>query len=284
LVRFLLRRSLWKLLTHYITGVFEQLTAKIKQYLVAQTPPQLFQLVFQRLEGDFETDSNTVGLVGRVLSSICVSRKGLTESELLSLLNINHAVWSPLFLSLEEALVSRSGYLTFFHDYMRQAVESRYLMNKQMKSAFRHEIIAYFKKQEKDSRFYEEVPFQLEQSGAFEELARFITQIDNFLVLAKGEFTFDLYRYWRSIPEHIQPARYLIASVEASTSNNKDFHTNYKIVDAVAGFLKEVGAYTEAEAIYAYGYFCFYLVRTRLLIHKFYLQCGCEPYQALAWR
>ena len=36
------------------------------------------------------------------------------------------AVWSTLYLALEESLVSRFGRLGFFHDYLRQAVEREY--------------------------------------------------------------------------------------------------------------------------------------------------------------
>ncbi len=61
------------------------------------------------------------------MSLVWVSRRGLTESEILDILDLPHSVWAPLHLALEEALVSRSGFLYFFHDYMKQAVEARYL-------------------------------------------------------------------------------------------------------------------------------------------------------------
>jgi hypothetical protein len=40
--------------------------------------------------------------------------------------------------------VSRSGFLTFFHDYMRQAVEARYLRPQNRYNQFRMRIVAYF--------------------------------------------------------------------------------------------------------------------------------------------
>jgi hypothetical protein len=42
---------------------------------------------------------------------------------------VSHAVWSPVHLALEDSIISRSGLFSFFHDYMRQAVETRYLLN-----------------------------------------------------------------------------------------------------------------------------------------------------------
>jgi len=102
-----------------VFGTFEQLTPKIKHYLTAKDPSSLFQHVFSRLESELEPQTR-IGLIGDVLSLIIASRKGLTESELLAILNLTPALWSPVYLALEESLVSRSGYLAFFHDYMRQ--------------------------------------------------------------------------------------------------------------------------------------------------------------------
>jgi len=111
-----------------VFGVFEQLDSKIKHYLSAQTPPYLFELSFARLESDFESGSNK-GLVGNMLALLWVSRKGLSETELTEMLGVAAAVWAPLFIALSEAIVSKSGYLAFFHDYMRQAVESRSILS-----------------------------------------------------------------------------------------------------------------------------------------------------------
>jgi hypothetical protein len=120
-----------------VFGVYEGLDAKISHYLTARTPPDLFNLVFSRLESDFETKNagssapppihhfsrgsscqstehssppswrcwskggkSLQGLVGDVLSLIWVSRRGLTESELLDILNIPHSLWSPLHLAM----------------------------------------------------------------------------------------------------------------------------------------------------------------------------------------
>jgi hypothetical protein len=122
--------------------VYEGLDAKISHYLTARTPPELFNLVFSRLENDFETKNagsstraqsssstprvrselnhdlltfgrpcptpggrSLQGLVGDVLSLIWVSRRGLTESELLDILEIPHSLWSPLHLAMVRSYV-----------------------------------------------------------------------------------------------------------------------------------------------------------------------------------
>jgi hypothetical protein len=175
------------------------------------------------------------------------------------MLKMNHATWSPLFLSLEEALVSRSGFFTFFHDYMRQAVEARYLNTKDKKDGYRRIIGAYFAGLEaeggKNDRFFEEVPFQLEQMQAYEPLMELITSIDSFTTLSKDEFKFDLYRYWRAIPERMNAEEKLFSRVTVALEKVKSLEEGFKIVDMVAGFLKEIGAYERAEILYLFVFF-----------------------------
>jgi hypothetical protein len=72
---------------------------------------------------------DAMGLMG-------LARRGLTESEILELLStaehparepLPRHYWAPVFLTLEDSLVSREGQLSFFHDYLRKAVWLEYL-------------------------------------------------------------------------------------------------------------------------------------------------------------
>ena len=148
--------------------------------------------------------------------------KGLTETELLEILDLPHSVWSPLHIAMDEYIISRSGVLTFFHDYMRQAVEARYsfppsslfihfylflfkfkryVRNTSMANQYREKLIAYFSgKTGKDvlpARKCEEVPYQLLRSSNWNALADCITDLSMFLLLFTEEYKFDLYRYWQ---------------------------------------------------------------------------------------
>jgi hypothetical protein len=83
-----------------------------------------------------ELDRERPDLVRESLGYLGLARRGLTEGELLELLSdkliplsspLPRHYWSPLYLALADSLVSRSGQLGFFHDYLKQAVESEYL-------------------------------------------------------------------------------------------------------------------------------------------------------------
>lgn len=64
-----------------VFGVFEQLDGRIDQYLTARTPPELFNLVFTRLQTDFapkDKNFGEAGLIGNIMGLLWVSRRGHT--------------------------------------------------------------------------------------------------------------------------------------------------------------------------------------------------------------
>jgi tetratricopeptide (TPR) repeat protein len=244
-----------------VFGSFEQLDAHIDRYLRAQSPPELFQLIFQRLEQDITTtvsssvfSGSKLSLVSVVLALTWVARRGLTEVELLELLGITASQWAPLHLALEEALVSRSGFFTFFHDYMRQAVESRYIRNAQ--PTYRKAIIEYFTKinPNDDKRVYEEVPYQLEQLQDWRGLASFITDLKNFDKLSRGDSKFDLYRYWRAVSKMggQDPESMIFNKIQqfAKETAEENRATAMDYQASVGKFLEDIGTYEMAETLY----------------------------------
>jgi len=102
---------------------------------------------------------------------IWASRRGLSETEILELLcteevPMPRALFASLHLALEESLVSRLGLLTFFHDFLRKAVETRYLPNPQDKQKAYLAIADYFDRKTLDDRKVDELPWQLCQAEA----------------------------------------------------------------------------------------------------------------------
>jgi len=227
-----------------VYGIFEKLNERIRHYLKAKSPPQLFELVFQRLEGDFETERK--GLVGDILASLWVARRGLLEAELIEVLSVQQHLWSPLYLAMSEAVVSKSGYLTFFHDYMRQAVETCYLKRPNAYDKYREILINYFSEKCKESqRKFEEVPYLLEASMKWPALCTFISKLEHFVVLCDKDFKFDLYRYWRTVENNGQnPSSILLESLRKQSAVSKDVISNWS---KAAQFFQDIGQYSFAE-------------------------------------
>lgn len=220
-------------------GDFHALDARIDHLLGAADPPELFELVFLRVEQDAAAsmhglshhhhhhhEGSATDLVQRLLCGLWVSRRGLSEHEVLGLLRVPQSVWSRLKLAFGDYLISRSGMLLFFHDYMRQGVQRRYLggassaatttstttNNKSVESTYRKMLVKYFMDEwggggedggAPPTRVMEEVPYQLFHMEAWKQLAEFITDASSFISLFQSDFKFDLYRFWRKCAENI---------------------------------------------------------------------------------
>ena len=113
----------------------ENLGSDLDAMLRCPDPAALFVHVLRNLERDF-TPPEHPELVHRALGLMGAALRGLSENELLQLLSpdpqpagapLPRHYWAPLSLALQESLVSREGQLSFFHDYLRQAVWQEYL-------------------------------------------------------------------------------------------------------------------------------------------------------------
>ncbi|MEW6533590.1 MAG: tetratricopeptide repeat protein [Thermodesulfobacteriota bacterium] len=185
-----------------IFGIFEELDDKVSHYLEATTIPELYDKILERMEEDFE--EHCEHLVGDAMSFLWASRRGLFESELLELLGdsdkpLPRSVWSPLFLALQESLISRSGLVNFFHDYLRQAVTKRYLAQPDAQKARHIRLGNYFEKRDTDERKADELPWQLFKAEQWERLKTSITEVPMFLSLSSGPGMLDLIGYWVSL-------------------------------------------------------------------------------------
>jgi nephrocystin-3 len=140
-----------------IFGLHERLDERIDHYLSAVSLDELFSRILQRYEEDYERERP--GLVRDAMSMIHESSIGLTEAELLELLGsmttnepLPQAYWSPLYLAAEQELMNRNGRITFLHDYMRRAVQTRYLGDTPFRHATRRRLADYFAHRQGDPR------------------------------------------------------------------------------------------------------------------------------------
>ncbi|QTA93947.1 Tetratricopeptide repeat-containing protein [Desulfonema magnum] len=160
---------------------------------------ELYMKVLARLEADYNREE-CPDLVREAFSLLWAARRGLTENELLDLLEIPQVIWSPLFVAIQdaqEALVSRKGgLLNFFHDYMRQAAERRYLSDHEVRKAAHLRLADFFEKQEINSRTADELPYHLENADAFERLKACISGILMFRQFMREGKEYELWGYW----------------------------------------------------------------------------------------
>lgn len=229
-------------------GEHETLNDAIEHYLGAAEITDLYARILARYEADYERDRP--GLVGEAMSLLWAARRGLSEAELLELLGsgdepLPHAHWSPLYLAAEQSLVSRSGLIGFFHDYLREAIRRRYLGSVEERNAIHLRLAGYFRGRDPGVRRSDELPWQLAEAGAWQRLAALLGDL-SFFESAWDHDQFEVKRYWARV-EANSPLRAVEVYRRATIGREVPAHR----LSLVARLLHDTGHQAEALGLRA---------------------------------
>jgi len=119
-------------------GKYEELDGEIDRYLAAGSIPDLFALVLERLEKNYNYGKGN--FVEEALSLLCVSRNGLSEAEICNFTGAEPLYWSQLYNGTASHLMARGGLVTFAHSFIRDAVNKRYLSESAANREYRMKI------------------------------------------------------------------------------------------------------------------------------------------------
>lgn len=171
----------------------DSLKDRLNEYLGARDLPDLFDRVLARLEDDCEP-----GLVAKALPLIWASRAGLEETEIIAITDTQPLFWATLRNGLGDALRDQAGRMTFAHDYMRHAIETRYLADEE-KIRLNHLAVAdHFTEAGPSDREAEELPFQLREAAAWDRLEAVMIDLKRFAYL-KTRGREEVLGYWRAL-------------------------------------------------------------------------------------
>lgn len=230
-----------------VFGTHERLDERIDRYLRAVTPAALFEAILERYEADYEGERP--GLVRDALSHLWAARRGLAEPELLDLLGaagaFPRAAWSTLFLAAEASLVSRSGFIGFFHGYLRAAVAARYLPDAASQRAAHRRLAEYFAAAEPGPRRTAELPWQLAEAGDWPALAALLADL-RFFGPAWAADRADVKARWARV-EAASELRRLDAYAPVLAAPDPATQP----LDAVAELLGDAGHHAEAVRLWA---------------------------------
>ena len=231
-----------------LVGEYERLDTQIEGYLNAATIPDLLIKVFERYEDDY--DHERPGLVRDAMSAIWASRQGLAESELQSILGskenpVPQALWAPLNLAAERLLTSRSGLINFAHDYVRQAVKSRYVPLKEDEAAWHLRLANYFAAEEVGHRKLDELPWQLAEASEWKRLSELLSRLDFFEAAWKRD-QFEVRKCWAKVESN---SPFKAPDAYASIVSNPSSCENPDILMSLALLFTEFGKQQEAHAL-----------------------------------
>jgi nephrocystin-3 len=191
-------------------GRHDTLAAQLDGYLSAGSVDELYGKVLERLEQEASEDVQSSGdsslteaeaaeqrddqaanPVRRVMSALWASRAGLSENELQAITGLTPRQWAPIELAMASAFGRNGNRHVFDHDYLRQAVECRYLPTKEQQRQAHSGLADWisFNKCRK-AQYIQEILYQLVKAERLEN-ARLIF-VDLRLIPA----------LWDAVPDH----------------------------------------------------------------------------------
>ncbi len=176
-----------------IFGHFSTLGEALEDYLSSADERELFQKVLARMEHDHGADA-----VRDVLTAIWASRHGLSESELMEITGMSRMALSELMIAMEYHLMQREGYYSFFHNYLREAVERRYLPEEAASKAAHARLGEYFSMREYGHRRRDEEPWQWVAAGDLDALWKCFADPEMFMLFAHEDQRYHFIAYLQS--------------------------------------------------------------------------------------
>eukprot|EP00960_Hanusia_phi_P059259 764114-Hanusia_phi.AAC.2 len=145
-----------------------------------------------------EEASEVAGMSEEILTAVSLSRRGLSEYEMLRLLQVPRALFSSFYLNARSIFKVLGGLISFDNSSLEDAVRRRYLQHPQSVKSSRLRLAASFLTRELSFRTVEEVPWQLFQCKRWQDLSNQIMNPTFFLKLAEHpKGMADLVFYWR---------------------------------------------------------------------------------------
>lgn len=228
------------------SGNYDRLDDCIKDYLGARNIPSLLDKVLERLERDFNHDGSR--LVQETLMLLWCARRGLAESEILDLLGRPpQAAWSPFYFNLVDITVRQGMTISFAHDYIRQAVEARYLSIPGCKEAAKEKLASYFEKQDTSARTMEELPHLLAGMQQWQRLYNLMSQPIAFLMLWERD-RYEAKSCWARIEDHTQQNK--TEAYSAVIAHPEDYRP--PLLAGISLLLMDTGHNSEARRLMAH--------------------------------
>lgn len=225
-------------------GRHDQLKDQLAFYLSSQTIDDLYERVLERLENDGSGEA-----VRKVMTALWASRAGLTEPELLAITDLKPLQWAPIDLALGTAFGRNGNRLVFDHDYLRIAVQDRYLGEEDQQRKAHSGLADWFNAKENwDERDAEELPWQWQAAGQLEALREHLLSPVHLAYLSFYRDERETINYWRAAQlENDGELDELIAeAVENEIAERKeDASDQIWFVDQIADILDEAGLYRD---------------------------------------
>ncbi|MBK6860463.1 MAG: tetratricopeptide repeat protein [Saprospiraceae bacterium] len=236
-----------------ITGTHEKLEERIRFYLDAESISNLLDRILDRYQKDYDKDRPN--LVEETLGLIWSARRGLSEQELLELLKsddhpqLPHAIWNPLRSALAEFLIDKNGILNFSHDFLKNAVEEKFVYNQDKQDDFRLHLADYFERIPITERSCDELPWLLKETESFERLKSCLLNLDRFVFIYIKNNIKELISLWMLLDDGSIGPTYLKLFNEYISNPETKINDKIFVGNIISIFLTDLTDFKYSELI-----------------------------------
>ena len=225
-------------------GRFDTLQEQLRFYLSASTVDDLYERVLERLENDGNGEA-----VRQVMTALWASRAGLAETELRAITGLSPLQWAPIDLALEKAFGRNGNRLVFDHDYLRKAVEDRFLPSEEARRQAHSALADWYQSRDGwDERDSEELPWQLQQADLLDDLREWLQMPSILASLVSDRGSREVVNYWLAVKTEADGEldELIAEAVEEEIEKlREDPDTLIWFMDRIASLLDEAGLYRD---------------------------------------
>ncbi|EKX47579.1 hypothetical protein GUITHDRAFT_162651 [Guillardia theta CCMP2712] len=202
-----------------------------------------------------ERGCEVVGLCEEMLTCVSLSRRGLSEFELLRLLQVPRAFFSKLYIHVRGFFKVLGGLMSFDNSSLEEAIRRKYLKHPETIKSCRLRIAASFTSRSLSFRTVEEVPWQLFQCKRWQDLCNQLMSPPFLLKLVqhpKGKA--DLVFYWTYLGSDLFGAINIIdrceECVRQASELEFDLKSRVELINSIAELLHRMRYHDIALSFY----------------------------------
>ncbi len=228
-----------------LVGQHELLDERITTYLESTGTEDLFQRVLERLEEDYNMRA-----VREVMTLLWASRSGLDEREIAEVSGVARLKIATMIAGLDYHLVRKEGRLTFFHDYLRRAIEKRYLGDDQTKRRTHLRLAEYFEKGGLNQRSASERAWQYSLARDDAKLVAMLANLEVLQLLYKDMGVYEVLTHWSRLRDAGHDPQAIYRESLNHHTETADVAEQLKSSAKVAEILQQLSIWSGAMDIY----------------------------------
>lgn len=208
----------------------------IAYYLGARDLDELHERMLARLEEEFDE-----ALVSTILPVVHLSRGGVERDRLARIVARDHRDVDRLIDRLSFHFIEREGRLGYVHEYLRGAIERRYLADPRRARELRERLVSDLLLPPITTQVALEAAHQLSILQDDLRLRDYLADIDVVMAMQTGEAMYEFLTHWRSLSEKHDIVEVYRQSVDRYRAMREEGPEIFRVLNTLGILMENVG-------------------------------------------